>query len=403
MSAVKSIQNYAFPREEVQMVITAMQDAKTLPSSIRVKYRHFRLDPSGQLVYDGRTLVPTEEQDRVIEEAYNKTFAGINRLHAYLMARYLGVKQSSVAAWLARSGVQQQHRHQRLLGSTKPRVVKDLNAVWQIDLMHFRDVPVLVVVDLWSKFCRLAMLPNREAKAVANAMETMFSTGRPRAISSDNGGEFRGDFSAMLETQAIPQIFGQPGQPTSQASAERFVRTVRMALERYLTSGGKNWRGFLVEWAETFNDIKHLSTGFTPRSLQNASEDVKQIVAARREAQVTKLLAKRRQIPYPPLCVGDLVRTRIRRKNPLEKRTLPEYSEEVYSVTQLMQTKYRWPQFKLSSRRVYGRDQLLKIPRDTQHPPARTPNLPAPEERKKSQRARTIPVRYRNHKTELAE
>ena len=120
-------------------------------------------------------------------------------------------------------------------------MVKELNAIWQLDLLHFKDVPVLVLVDLWSKYCRVAILRNKEAATVARALHRMFEHATPRAISCDNGTEFHGAVSTMLREGHIRQIFGHPGQPTSQASAERIIRTIRMALERYLTGGGQNW------------------------------------------------------------------------------------------------------------------------------------------------------------------
>ena len=186
-----SIQCRSYPRAEVCEVTNALASGRPVPTHLAEKYRLFTLDPTGTaLVLANRTLVTTEDQDATIEAAYKATYAGINRLHAYLMSRHWGVKQSRVTHWLARSAVQQQHRHQPSYGSTKPRVVKELNAIWQLDLLHFKEVPVLVVVDLWSKYCRVAILRNKEAATVARALHRMFEHATPRAISCDNGTEF---------------------------------------------------------------------------------------------------------------------------------------------------------------------------------------------------------------------
>eukprot|EP00732_Lithocolla_globosa_P001387 Lithocolla_globosa_v1_NODE_684_length_3444_cov_23.143755.p1 type:complete len:407 gc:universal NODE_684_length_3444_cov_23.143755:2177-3397(+) len=397
MAHVRSIQNYTYPQKEIEDVILAMTNGLTLPAELKAKYRFFELGAQ-QLMYDDRTLVPTERQNEVIETAYAKTFAGINRLHAYIMSRHLGVKQSSVAAWLARSSVQQQHRHQPTLGSTKPRVVHDLNNVWQVDLMYFKGVPILVVVDLWSKFGRVSLLHNQLAKTVAKALNRMFEEAKPKAVSCDNGSEFQAEFSEMLRIEGIHQIYGRPGQPTSQASAERFVRTVRMALERYLTAGGTQWRQFLPEWADNYNDVKHLSTGFAPRRLQNATGEMKERMLKRRKSQVAKLLNKRRQIHYSALHVGDLVRIRILRKGRLEKKTLAEYSHATERVTKIVRSKYNWEEFKLSNNKVYRRDQLLRIPNDTMIGPHRPryllPRRTNFEERDNNKRLRKPPERY---------
>jgi hypothetical protein len=364
--ATRSIQNYIYTQPEIDTVVTALKNGQKVPRKLVTKFRFFHLDPaSNQLVHKGRTLIATEHQDTVIAEAYRATYAGINRLHAYLMTKYLGVKQSRVTQWLARSRVQQQHRHQPAIGSTKPRIVHHTNNVWQVDLLFFHQAIIFVVVDLWSKFARVSVIRSKTPRSVAEAFDRMLAEGcAPKAVSSDNGGEFKGAFSRLLEQRGIRQVFGRPGNPTSQASAERFNRTIRMALERYLTDGGTNWRKFLKEWVVMYNDLKNLPTGFTPNTLQSPSLEVIDIVKSRREKQVKKLLAKRKQVNYEPLTVGDLVRVKILRKGC--KKELPEYSAQTYSVTQIFTSKYNWDEFKLNNNKIYARDHVLKVPADTE-------------------------------------
>eukprot|EP00732_Lithocolla_globosa_P000575 Lithocolla_globosa_v1_NODE_195_length_5267_cov_27.182464.p1 type:complete len:372 gc:universal NODE_195_length_5267_cov_27.182464:1386-271(-) len=361
---ILSIQSRRYPKSEIAEVITSLQQGDPVPPKLAAKYGRFELQHD-QLKYGQKTLVAEEDQNQVIAGAYEKTFAGVNRLHAYIMTQHVGVKQRKVAAWLARSPVQQQHRRQPSLSSTKPRIVRDLNSVWQMDVMYFRTVPILVVVDLWSKFARVALLRNRDAKAVRNALETMFLQMKPRALSCDNGSEFRGVVQKMLKHQGISQVFGHPGQPTSQASAERFIRTIRMTLERYRTSGGSNWRKFLFEWTATYNTVKHLSIGFPPSALQHPTQCMKQSLATKRAIQVTKLLNKRRTVSFPTLFLGDLVRTKILRKSGLEKKSRTQYSKETHQVTRILQSKYMFDQYQLNNNKVYQRDHLLKIPEET--------------------------------------
>lgn len=363
MNATRSIQNYTYTRQEIETVVAALKQGHKTPRKLSAKFRFFHL-ASDMLMHESKILVATEDQDAVIARAYRETYAGINRLHAYLMSKYLGVKQSRVTHWLARNSTQQQHRHQPAIGSTKPRIVHHPNDVWQVDLLSFHETFVLVVVDLWSKFARVALLRSKTSRSVAGAFGRMLTDGvSPKAVSSDNGGEFKGLFSQLLEQRGITQIFGHPGNPTSQASAERFNRTIRMALERYITDGGTNWRKFLKEWVERYNDIKNLATGFTPNTLQHPCDEVIDAVRARRSRSIQKLLARRKEVNYEPLRVGDLVRVRLLRKG--YKKSLPEYSANTHTVTQILRSKYNWDEFKLSNNKVYSRDHLLKVPPDT--------------------------------------
>lgn len=378
MTSIRSIQNYTYSKAEIAEVLAALSTGQPLPADRQDKFRFFTLNAAGTaLEHAGRTLVATEDQDAVIVAAYAKTYAGINRLHAYIMERHLGVKQSRVTWWLARSAVQQQHRHQPHLGQSKPRIVHAVNDVWQVDILHFHEVYVMVVVDLWSKYFRFKLVANKEAQTLAAALRRLFTpAARPKAVSTDNGGEFQAEFSAMLQRLGIKQVFGHAGNPTSQASVERMNRTIRMALERYLTDGGTNWRRFLGEWAEAYNATKNTSTGFPPAQLQAPTEDVKNRVAARRQSQVQKVLARRRSKRCcPPLAAGDLVRVKIMRKSGIEKRTLPEYSRETFRVTQVRHSKYDYDEYLLSNSKVYQRHRVLKIPEDTREPP---PPAPAP-------------------------
>jgi IS30 family transposase len=363
---IRSIQNYKYTQTEIDTVVTALKQGHKVPRKLATKFRFFHLDSASEkLIHDGRTLIAMENQDVVIAEAYQATYAGINRLHAYLMAKYLGVKQSRVHQWLAKSYVQQQHRHQPAVGSTKPRIVHHPNSVWQVDLLFFHQVIIFVVVDLYSKFARVSVLRSKTAKSVTRAFERMLTEGcAPKAVSSDNGSEFKGEFSELLDKRGIQQVFGSPGNPTSQASVERFNRTIRMALERYITDGGTTWRRFLKDWIVTYNSLKNLATGFTPNALQSPSSEVIGIVKSRRDKQVQKLLAQRKKVNYEPLNVADLVRVKIWRKGC--KKALPEYSAETHSVVQILKSKYNWEEFKLSNGGIYTRDHVLKIPAGTE-------------------------------------
>jgi IS30 family transposase len=69
--------------------------------------------------------------------------------------------------------------------------------VWSVDLINNLDPAkdeshhVLVMVDNYSKFCLLSLLPNKSSAAVTSALQQkLFSVfGAPAALKCDNGTE----------------------------------------------------------------------------------------------------------------------------------------------------------------------------------------------------------------------
>jgi IS30 family transposase len=69
-----------------------------------------------------------------------------------------------------------------------------------MDKLGHPDAPthsVITMVDCFSKFTLLALLPNKKAMSIVSAVHTRLTSvfGKPAAIRSDNGSEFKGDFS----------------------------------------------------------------------------------------------------------------------------------------------------------------------------------------------------------------
>ena len=77
---IRSIQNYKYTQTEIDTVVNALKQGHKVPRKLATKFRFFHLDATSEkLIHDGRTLIAMENQDVVIAEAYQATYAGITR------------------------------------------------------------------------------------------------------------------------------------------------------------------------------------------------------------------------------------------------------------------------------------------------------------------------------------
>jgi len=143
------------------------------------------------------------------------------------------------------------------------------NELWQIDFKG--DFPLLDgtrcfpldIIDDCSRYC-LGIYPKNNTLGVTQSMEQVFREyGLPKAILSDNGGQFAGfkggytQFERWLMDLDILPIHGRPLHPQTQGKIERFHRTMKNELLKRkdfidLTDADKH----LKEWRIKYNEVR---------------------------------------------------------------------------------------------------------------------------------------------------
>ena len=143
------------------------------------------------------------------------------------------------------------------------------NELWQIDFKG--DFPLLDgnrcfpfdALDDRSRYC-LGIFPRHNTKGVIENMEILFQQyGLPKAILSDNGGQFAGirggytRFERWLMDLDILPIHGRPLHPQTQGKIERFHRTMKNELIKRnefidLADADKH----LQEWRVKYNEVR---------------------------------------------------------------------------------------------------------------------------------------------------
>ena len=155
---------------------------------------------------------------------------------------------------------------------------------FQVDLMFFSEkgdeenivqaksskkkyLPALIMVDTFSKYATVVLLPSgkKDAPAIAAGMMEGFGNmgGKPDTIYSDNeGGLASKDAQQFFRDEKIRHLVTRGHAPV----AERTIRTIKaMLYARMDASHGKDWRDLLMQSVKSYNEAHvHRATDTTP-------------------------------------------------------------------------------------------------------------------------------------------
>jgi hypothetical protein len=170
---------------------------------------------------------------------------------------------------------------------------------------------VLTVVDCFSKYAWAKILPNKKAKTVADAFRKILVGEHCSVIRSDNGSEFKAnEFSAVTTEFEIKHIFSDTYNPRQNSMIERFNKTLKMAVYRYMTQWNltKINNKDLQKIVKNYNNTKHTTTQQVPNVIHN-NDNPTAIKNARSEikARAVKLLVENDR-KFPKLRIGDTVK-----------------------------------------------------------------------------------------------
>lgn len=130
----------------------------------------------------------------------------------------------------------------------------------------FHGRTFMVVVDAYSKWLEVALMPSTTTEAVIRVLRGLFAThGCPDVLVSDNGPQFTsGTFERYLLGLGIRHALTAPFHPSSNGQAERMVRSTKEALAR-LDRG--DWHERVAEYLFVQHITPHAATGRSPAEL----------------------------------------------------------------------------------------------------------------------------------------
>ena len=129
----------------------------------------------------------------------------------------------------------------------------------------FQGKLFLLVVDAYSKWLEVHIVPSTSAEATISKLRLIFSTfGLPDQLVSDNGTGFTSaEFRAFLSANGIRQILTSPYHPSSNGLAERAVQTFKQSVTKLEGSMEERLTKFLFKYRVT----PHTTTGLSPAEL----------------------------------------------------------------------------------------------------------------------------------------
>ncbi len=292
----------------------------------------------------------TESQRDILDTLYTRKGYMLGRDNLWYAARRFHpeakITQMGVMSFLRTQETWQIHtRNMMKPGSVAP-LLRTSPGYCQVDLKFLPKekgyIGLLVLVDLFTKYAMAKPIRNKTDREVARAMGFMLNDARalPKKISviqSDNGGEFKGSFSLLLQRNGIKQIYSRASTPQSNSQVERMNGYISSIVHKAI-SRGYRWSDNLDEYLKVINTTPNASTKMAPIDLELASAEVKQQVAERMTGVVNKRYGSKTKDSV--LQVGQQVRL-LKPKGALTKISAEGvWSNEMYRINKIVLSKY---------------------------------------------------------------
>ena len=216
--------------------------------------------------------------------------------------------------------------------------VRHVDDVWGMDLIELQTLAkknsgykyILMIIDIFSKYGWALPLKTKTGKEVATALKTIFKKEKPSKVWVDRGKEFYNTYVSKVLKENNIKIYSTHNDEKCSV-IERWNRTIKTQLWKYFSANGvQKYTNILQPLIDKYNTTKHRSIGMTPSDARKPSN----------YTQVFKNLYFRKvqlRNKEPKYKVGDKVRITIK-KNLFEKGFTVNWSDKIYTVTEILKT-----------------------------------------------------------------
>ena len=230
----------------------------------------------------------SKNTDTILNNLYFKaknpaSFGGRQRLIAAAKAKKIA--GSKVVKFLEGKETYSLHKPLRRNFPRRKTVVAGIDSLWQCDLADVQSLAndnsgtryILLCVDALSRFGFARGLPNKGGVSVRDAMDSILTTsGRvPRQCQTDSGKEFLNAHVRHLFKENNIEHYVTYNQEMKASLIERFVRTVKSKLWRFIThEGSQRYVDALPDIIEGYNNSTHNAIGLKPSEVNSANQEV---------------------------------------------------------------------------------------------------------------------------------
>ena len=210
----------------------------------------------------------------------HRHFGGVDSL-----VRETQLAPNLVKNWLSSQDAYTLHKPIRKKFTRRKTFAPGIDHLHQLDLADVSNVArandgrrfILVVVDVFSKYCWLRAIKDKTGASVTDAYADILSSElrRPTYVQYDNGREFLNSmFQDYLRLNGIKSYTSQ-NYDVKCAVVERLIRTIKAKIYRYMTHRNtERYIDALQDVASSYNAAYHRSIKTAPASVNAHNADV---------------------------------------------------------------------------------------------------------------------------------
>jgi hypothetical protein len=124
----------------------------------------------------------------------------------------------------------------------------------------------VLAVDSWSKYPEIAAIPDKQSATIATWFWRTWVCryGTPDMVFTDRGGEFEGEFDALLRRQRIAHLRTAGYRPQANGQAERLVGAFLDSLRKVVNDNADDWDTRIHQVAYAYRAAPQASTRVSP-------------------------------------------------------------------------------------------------------------------------------------------
>jgi transposase InsO family protein len=262
----------------------------------------------------------------------------VERLLKEARRRGIDVSRKRVQDFLADEEAYARHKPVRRRFERNHTFVGGIDRQWQADLAEVQDLAtqnggvryLLTCIDVFSKYAWVVPLKSKNAETMVAGLEQLFHMAKdrqPAKLQTDKGKEFYcRPVQELLHRKGIHHFSTE--SENKAAVVERFNRTLKMRLYRYLTANNtKRYISALQQLVDGYNAAQHRSIGMAPKDVRKTDETAIWLRLYGSSSDGVKPKVRKKDTPQ----AGEVVRIS-RWKGPFAKGYEPNWSKETFNI-----------------------------------------------------------------------
>ena len=234
---------------------------------------------------DFRTAVPKELRQDIIRMAHDHPTSGHmgrRRTSFRVRQRFIWPGMYADVRAFCEGCTLCQRRHRPSPAKRAPMVTEMTSKPFQRIALDITEMPMsakgnkyaLVIMDYFSKYVRIYPMADQTTETILDCLlDWVHDFGVPNRLHSDQGRQFESRmFQAMCERLGIKKTRTTPYHPESDGMVERFNRTLKDMISKYVDGEGLSWDTDVKAYSMAYNSSVHSATGYTPYFLVHGYE-----------------------------------------------------------------------------------------------------------------------------------